>query len=55
MSIDSRNGVETRPTRNISAISVPRPGPSSTRWAWRGEPAARQASVIQSPINSPNI
>ena len=42
-------------TRRMSAISVPRPGPSSTRRTGEGAPARRQASISQAPTISPNI
>ena len=44
-----------RATRSTSDISVPRPGPSSTSRAGAGAPAARQASLAQTPTSSPNI
>ena len=38
-----------------SAISVPRPGPSSTRRTGSGRPAGSQAARHQTPISSPKI
>ncbi len=41
--------------RSISAISVPRPGPSSTSRDRVGDPAAAHRSANHAPISSPNI
>ena len=45
----------TLAARKASCMSVPRPGPSSTRRMRGGAPMATQVSAAQSPINSPNI
>ncbi len=55
MSAASRKRGTTRAARKTSAISVPRPGPSSTRRTGSGAPMRRQISPAQSPISSPNI
>ena len=41
--------------RSMSAIMVPRPGPSSTKRKGAGAPIRRQISVHQRPNSSPNI
>src|SRR6516165_4295078 len=41
--------------RSASAISVPRPGPSSTRSKREGAPMRAQQSAVHKPISSPNI
>jgi hypothetical protein len=40
--------------RKASAVSVPRPGPSSTQIA-SGDPARCHRSAAHNPISSPNI
>ena len=44
-----------RPTRNTSAIKVPRPGPSSARMKRDGRPCSIQACAMDRPSISPNI
>ena len=44
-----------RVARSASAISVPRPGPSSTSRTGCGRPIASQRSASQAPRSSPNI
>ena len=52
----ARKAGTTRAARSASAISVPRPGPSSTRREARAaSPCGCQASTHQRPISSPNI
>ena len=41
--------------RSMSAISVPRPGPSSARTNGRGPPIISQTATAQRPISSPKI
>ena len=41
--------------RSASAISVPRPGPSSARITGAGRPIFSQASAHQRPMSSPKI
>ena len=50
-----RNSGAARDARSRSAISVPRPGPSSARITGSGCPMRRQKSMRQAPISSPNI
>ena len=52
----SRNPGAALQARSASAISVPRPGPSSTSSTGRGAPMSRvHASAHHSPTSSPNI
>src|SRR5437763_1846313 len=51
----ARNAGTTLAARSASAIRVPRPGPSSTRWSAAGAPIACQTAAAHRPINSPNI
>jgi hypothetical protein len=50
-----RNAASRRATRSMSAISVPRPGPSSSSVTGEGAPISRQTCRIQAPRISPNI
>ena len=45
----------TRPVRSMSAISVPRPGPSSARTKGSGEPSISHTPIVHRPISSPKI
>ena len=45
----------TRATLSRSAISVPRPGPSSTRMTGEGAPIVCHVATAHAPISSPNI
>ena len=48
-------GGATLAVRRMSAIRVPRPGPSSTRRGFLGQPWSAQACTSHRPIISPNI
>ena len=39
--------------RSTSAMSVPRPGPASTRWRRSGRPRDSQHATHQTPMSSP--
>jgi hypothetical protein len=41
--------------RSASRIIVPRPGPSSIRRTFSGDPIVCQTAAAQSPTSSPNI
>ena len=45
----------TRPVRSMSAISVPRPGPSSASTNGSGEPIISQTPIVHRPTSSPKI
>jgi hypothetical protein len=45
----------TRDTRSMSAMSVPRPGPSSASTTGSGRPIRAQLSAHHRPMSSPKI
>ena len=51
----ARKSGTARVARSASAISVPRPGPSSTKFTRAGAPIWRHTVAAQAPISSPNI
>jgi hypothetical protein len=51
----ARNAGAAFAARNASAIKVPRPGPSSTRFTRSGSPICRHTAAAHAPISSPNI